>query len=525
MRIAVVILAGGDGRRIGGDKPLRRLGGQTLLDRAIALARGWSTDIAISLRHAGQFVLPSDVAEILDEGPVENGGAGPLAGVQAALAFARGREQDAVLVIPCDTPFLPTDLPQRLSAALADGAMAAVASSGGRLHPACALWRTDALARLPAWRAGGNASLRGFASHVGMQAVEWPATPDPFFNINSETELALAEQRLPPARMVDGFGRRIDYVRLSVTDRCDLRCRYCMAETMQFLPRSELLSLEELAMLSDVLIARGVRRIRLTGGEPLVRRGIETLVETIGRRIGHGLDELTLTTNATQLAPMAQRLYDAGIRRINVSLDSLDPQRFRAITRRGELARVLEGIHAARRAGLAVKINMVALNGLNDDEIESMVQWCGSQGHDLTLIETMPLGEVGEDRTDRYLPLDMVKRRLEQRYTLIPSLHRTGGPARYHDIVETGGRIGFITPLTNNFCAGCNRIRITATGTIFGCLGHDQRIELRDAMRAGGAPAVHQALDAVMAAKPQRHDFDIGQKRPAVARHMSMTGG
>ena len=325
--------------------------------------------------------------------------------------------------------------------------------------------------------------------------------------------------------LVDSFGRRIDYVRLSVTDRCDLRCRYCMSERMQFLPRRELLTLEELAALCDVLIGRGVRRIRLTGGEPLVRRGIVSLVETIGRRIGGGLDELTMTTNATQLAPVAEQLRAAGMRRLNISLDSQDSDRFRTITRRGDLAQVLRGIQAAKRAGLRIKINMVALKGLNEDEIGDMLAWCGDEGFDLTLIETMPLGSIEEDRTDRYLPLDAVRERLEQRFTLVPSLHRTGGPARYFDVVETGGRLGLITPLSNNFCAGCNRIRITATGTIFGCLGHDQKVELRDLIRAGGTEAVDEALDRLIAGKPRRHDFKIEAPRPAVARHMSVTGG
>jgi GTP 3',8-cyclase len=325
--------------------------------------------------------------------------------------------------------------------------------------------------------------------------------------------------------LIDGFGRRIDYVRLSVTDRCDLRCRYCMAEKMQFLPRSELLTIEELAQLADLLIARGVRRIRLTGGEPLVRRGITDLVRLIGDNLGHGLDELTMTTNATQLAGVADTLFAAGMRRINVSLDSRNPDRFRAITRRGDVAKVLDGIAAARTAGFAVKINMVALKGLNEGEFADMLSWCGSQGFDLTLIETMPLGTVEEDRTDRYLPLDAVKRQLEESFTLIPTLHRTGGPARYFEVEETGGRIGFITPLTNNFCAGCNRVRITATGTIYGCLGHDQHLELRDLLRGGGPEAVSAALDRLVAGKPQRHEFDIARREPAVARHMSVTGG
>jgi len=325
--------------------------------------------------------------------------------------------------------------------------------------------------------------------------------------------------------LIDGFGRRIDYVRLSITDRCDLRCRYCMAEKMTFLPRADLLTIEELAQLADVLVARGVRRIRLTGGEPLVRRGVLDLVELVGDHIGRGLDEVTMTTNATQLAGMADRLFAAGMRRINVSLDSRDPERFRMITRRGDLNQVLGGIAAAREAGLTVKINMVALKELNEDEIPDMVAWCGAQGFGLTLIETMPLGEIDEDRTDRYLPLDAVKRSLDERFTLVPTLHRTGGPARYVEVQETGTRLGFITPLSNNFCAGCNRIRITATGTIYGCLGHDQKIELRDLFRAGGLAAVDAALDRVVAGKPERHNFDIQRAEPAVERHMSVTGG
>jgi len=327
------------------------------------------------------------------------------------------------------------------------------------------------------------------------------------------------------APLVDGFGRRIDYVRLSVTDRCDLRCRYCMAEKMQFLPRSELLTLEELAALGDLFIARGVRRIRLTGGEPLVRRNIISLIRALGKRLGNGLDELTMTTNATQLADLAGPIFDAGIRRINVSLDSLDPDRFRHITRRGDLGQVLDGIAAAKGAGIAVKINMVALRGLNEADIEPMLRWCGDQGFDLTLIETMPLGDVSEDRKDRYLPLDAVRRTLEDRFTLIPSLHRTGGPARYFDVAETGGRLGLITPLTENFCSGCNRIRVTATGTIFGCLGHDQRVELRDSLRAGDLAAVDASLAELLAGKPRRHLFDIAAPAPAVGRHMSVTGG
>lgn len=325
--------------------------------------------------------------------------------------------------------------------------------------------------------------------------------------------------------LIDGFGRRINYVRLSVTDRCDLRCRYCMAEKMTFLPRADLLAFEEIEALVDILVERGVKRLRLTGGEPLVRRGVLNLVQSLGRRIGRGLEELTLTTNGTQLAGAAGSLFASGVRRVNVSLDTRDPERFAHVTRRGRLDQVLDGIAAAKAAGLAIKINMVALRGVNDDEIEPMLRWCAAQGHALSLIETMPLGEVEEDRTDHYLPLDGVKRMLEQRFTLVPSIVRTGGPAQYYDVVELSLRLGMITPLTNNFCSGCNRIRVAATGTVFGCLGHDQKVELRDLLRTGGASSVHEALDRLLAGKPRRHAFDIAAAKPALARHMSVTGG
>jgi cyclic pyranopterin phosphate synthase len=325
--------------------------------------------------------------------------------------------------------------------------------------------------------------------------------------------------------LIDSFGRPITYVRLSVTDRCDLRCRYCMAEKMSFLPKDRLLSLEELEALTDLLIARGVSKLRLTGGEPLVRRGILDLIERLGDRLGRGLQELTLTTNGTQLAGAARRLAASGVKRVNVSLDSLDPDRFAHITRRGRLDQVLDGIAAAKCAGLRIKINMVALRGLNEDEIEPMLRWCASHDYDLTLIETMPLGEVAEDREAHYLPLDAVKRELEKRFTLVSSFARTGGPARYFDVSELGVRLGLITPLSNNFCASCNRMRITATGTVYGCLGHDQRVELRDLLRGGDANAIDAALDELVAGKPQRHNFDIAAAAPAVARHMSVTGG
>jgi cyclic pyranopterin phosphate synthase len=331
-----------------------------------------------------------------------------------------------------------------------------------------------------------------------------------------------------PAALIDGFGRRISYLRLSVTDRCDLRCRYCMSEAMTFLPRSAVLTLEELAAIADAFVERGVRRIRLTGGEPLVRRGIGELAVRIGRHLGTGaLDELTLTTNATRLVEHAQGLAAAGIRRINVSLDSRDPDRFRAITRTGDLARVLDGIAAARTQGIAVKINMVALRDLNEDEVGAMLRWCVAEGHDLTLIETMPLGAVEEDRTDRYLPLDGVRRDLVEQFGLVADAHRTGGPARYLRVPGTATRVGFITPLTENFCAGCNRVRLTASGRLYMCLGHDDRVDLRAAWRDGGRQALDAAIDEALALKPRAHAFAIETRgaAPAVARHMSATGG
>lgn len=328
--------------------------------------------------------------------------------------------------------------------------------------------------------------------------------------------------------LIDGFSRQITYVRLSVTDRCDLRCAYCMPERMQFLPKARVLSLEELHRLALAFIERGVRKIRLTGGEPLVRRDLMTLVQRLGREIGNGLDELTLTTNGTQLAQHASALADAGVRRINVSLDTLQPELFARLTRRDALAQVLGGIDAADRAGLKIKINAVALKGLNEDELPDLIGWAHGRGHDVTLIEVMPLGEVEEDRFDHYLPLTQVREQLEQRWTLTESGHKTGGPARYVDVAQTGGRLGFITPLTNNFCAGCNRVRVTATGQIYMCLGQNDRVDLRAAMRGDDSEAaLDAALDRAIRRKPERHDFHIDAPgaAPALSRHMSMTGG
>ena len=325
--------------------------------------------------------------------------------------------------------------------------------------------------------------------------------------------------------MRDAFGRQIDYIRLSVTDRCNLRCTYCMAEDMQFLPRRDLLTFEEIEALARHLVARGVRRIRLTGGEPLVRKGIMDLVGRLARLRRDGLEELTLTTNGTRLPDMAQDLYDAGVRRINVSLDTLDRERFAKLTRRDEFDRVISGIEAARAAGLAIRVNAVAMRGLNDDELPTLLGWCSERGLDLGLIEAMPLGEVSLDRQSTHLPLDDVRAEIERSFTLVPSLHRTGGPARYFDVADTGTRLGLITPLSDNFCAGCNRIRIGATGTVYGCLGHDQKVELRDIIRTGGEEALDAALDRLLAGKPLRHAFDVEQREPALARHMSVTGG
>ena len=327
--------------------------------------------------------------------------------------------------------------------------------------------------------------------------------------------------------LTDSFDRRISYLRLSVTDRCDLRCAYCMPERMKFLPKSEVLSLEELHQLALALIARGVTKIRLTGGEPLVRRDVIDLVRALGRKLGDGLDELTLTTNGTQLAEFAGPLFAAGIRRVNVSLDTLNSALFADLTRRDRLAQVLEGIAAAKDAGLKVKINTVALKGLNEAEIPRLVKWAHSEGHDLTLIEVMPLGEVDGERVDHYLPLPAVRDQLEERYSLKDITDNTGGPARYVRVAETGGRLGFITPLTNNFCASCNRIRVTATGQLYACLGGVEMVDLRAALRSEAPQAkVTAALDEAMRIKPERHHFAIAEGGvPAQPRHMSVTGG
>ena len=329
--------------------------------------------------------------------------------------------------------------------------------------------------------------------------------------------------------IIDPFGRTINYLRVSVTDRCDLRCVYCMSENMTFLPRKDLLSLEELDRLCSVFVEKGVKRIRLTGGEPLVRRGVMGFIETFSRHLKTGaLEELTLTTNGTQLAKYADQLAGFGVKRLNVSLDTLDSDRFKQVTRWGDLSKVLTGIEAARKAGLQLKINMVAVKGFNEDEIVSMMNWCHDQGMDLTMIETMPLGDIGQDRNDQFISVSDISKMLQQDYTLTDIPYKTGGPARYVKVEETGGRLGFITPMTHNFCEGCNRVRLTCTGTLFMCLGQDDAADLRAPLRLSESnDGVSAAIDEAISRKPKGHDFIIDRDHtgPAVKRHMSMTGG
>ncbi len=329
--------------------------------------------------------------------------------------------------------------------------------------------------------------------------------------------------------LIDPFARRISYLRVSVTDRCDFRCVYCMSEHMTFLPKRELLTLEELDRLCSAFVGLGVKKLRLTGGEPLVRRNLMSLIRSLGRHLDSGaLEELTLTTNGSQLAAHAADLYAAGVRRINVSIDTLDPQKFKDVTRWGDLDQVLKGVDAAQKAGLKIKINTVALKEVNEDEIPSIAEWAHGRGMDLSLIETMPLGDIEGDRTDQYLPLSLVRARLASRWTLNDIPYRTGGPARYVSVAETGGRIGFITPLTHNFCESCNRVRVTCTGTLYMCLGQEDAADLRAPLRASeGDEALVAAIREAITRKPKGHDFVIDRRaaKPALARHMSTTGG
>ena len=340
---------------------------------------------------------------------------------------------------------------------------------------------------------------------------------------------ASGSEPMTQSTMIDPFGRAIDYLRVSVTDRCDFRCVYCMAEDMTFLPKRDLLSLEELDRLCTVFIEKGVRRLRLTGGEPLVRKNIMHLVRQLSRHLKTGaLDELTLTSNGSQLERFAGELADCGVKRINVSIDTLDPDKFHAITRWGRLEKVMRGIEAAEDAGLKIKLNTVALKGFNEDEIPAMLRWAHGRGMDMTVIETMPMGEIDGDRTDQYLPLSLLRAQLERQFTLKDIPFKTGGPARYVEVAETGGKLGFITPMTHNFCESCNRVRITCTGMLYMCLGQDDSADLRAALRASeGNDLLATAIDNAIARKPKGHDFVIDRRtnRPSVSRHMSVTGG
>ncbi|MEL7543368.1 MAG: GTP 3',8-cyclase MoaA [Pseudomonadota bacterium] len=341
--------------------------------------------------------------------------------------------------------------------------------------------------------------------------------------------ITAARSGTPAAEMIDPYGRHVSYLRVSVTDRCDFRCVYCMSENMTFLPKRELLTLEELNRLCGAFIAKGVRKLRITGGEPLVRKNIIWLFDQLGAHLETGaLDELTVTTNGSQLSRLAGDLYASGVRRVNVSLDTLDPVKFKLVTRWGDYAKVMDGIDAAQRAGLKVKINAVAVKGVNDTEYDEMIRWAHGRGIDLTLIETMPLGEIDADRTDQYLPLSRVRADLMERWTLTDVPHKTGGPARYVRIEETGGLMGFITPMTHNFCESCNRVRVTCTGELYMCLGQEDRADLRTPLRTSpDDQALYNAIDEAIGRKPKGHDFIIDRrsKTPAVSRHMSVTGG
>ena len=329
--------------------------------------------------------------------------------------------------------------------------------------------------------------------------------------------------------LIDPYGRAIEYLRVSVTDRCDFRCVYCMAENMTFLPKADLLSLEELETVCRRFMAVGTRKIRLTGGEPLVRRNIMHLIDNLGAEVGRGnLDEITVTTNGSQLHKMADDLYRAGMRRVNISIDTLDPDKFKQITRWGDLNKVMDGIDAARSAGLAIKLNAVALKGFNDDELGDMVAWCGEMGVDMTIIEVMPMGDIGsENRVDQYLPVSLVRANLAKRFTLTDLDYRSGGPARYVEVKETGRKLGFITPLSHNFCESCNRVRLTCTGMLYMCLGQDDSADLSAALRQHGVEGLDAAIVEAIGRKPKGHDFIIDRRHsaPAVSRHMSVTGG
>jgi cyclic pyranopterin phosphate synthase len=361
-----------------------------------------------------------------------------------------------------------------------------------------------------------------------FQSTISPRPSEATANPSTNAVISRSDPLKRETQLLDPFGRSVSYLRVSVTDRCDFRCTYCMSETMSFLPKKEVLTLDELYRLCSIFIDRGVKRIRLTGGEPLVRKNIIELVRRLGERLKDGLDELTITTNGSQLSRYADELVDCGVRRINVSLDTLDPEKFQRITRWGDFAKVMQGIEAAQHAGLKIKINTVALKGFNEQEIPALIDFTHGRGMDLTLIETMPMGEIDEDRTEQYIPLSDVRKKIEQHFTLVDAPVRTGGPARYVTVKETGGQLGFITPMTHNFCESCNRVRLTCTGKLFMCLGQDDAADFRALLRSNAHDMqLVTAIDAAIARKPKGHDFIIGREnpRPAVARHMSATGG
>lgn len=375
----------------------------------------------------------------------------------------------------------------------------------------------------------GQCDAQSEVSETASLDPAWWKRAQSFAQQYDGSEIQLTIDRNPAPPMIDPFGRAINYLRVSVTDRCDFRCTYCMSENMTFLPKKDLLTLEELDRLCTVFVEKGVKRLRLTGGEPLVRKNIMHFIRSLSRHLQSGqLDEITITTNGSQLSRFADELADCGVRRINVSLDTLDAEKFRHITRWGDIDRVHAGLEAARRAGLKIKINTVALKGFNDVEIPEIMRWAHGLGMDMTVIETMPMGEIDEDRTDNYLPLSLLRAQLAQQFTMQEIPYKTGGPARYVEIEQTGGRLGFITPMTHNFCESCNRVRLTCTGTLYMCLGQDDAADLRKPLRdSEGNELLAAAIDNAILRKPKGHDFIIDRRssKPAVARHMSVTGG
>ena len=530
--IQVIMLAAGLSRRMGArNKLLLEIDGEPLVRRSAKAYLACSDHVTVVLGHEAERVraalagLPVSFVDNLDYA------AGQQSSVRAGLARVKPEGGD-VLIGLADQPLLRAEDLHGLLAAFADegGETIVIPYRGADRGNPIVLPLPIALELK---RRGEAADCRRYIDEHPELTRRYRApnanfvtdmdTPEDAARLGVWDAPALVRE---PSPLLDRFGRTITYLRLSVTDRCDLRCTYCMAERMSFLPKSEVLTLEELSDVGEAFIDRGVRKIRITGGEPLVRPNIIEVFNRLGDRLGDGLDELTLTTNATQLPRYADRLRDAGVRRVNVSLDSLDRATFEAVTRRDQLAQALEGVDAALAAGLKVKINTVALKDRNVDELPDMIAWAHGRGMDMTLIEVMPLGETGEDRFDQYIPLPDIRARLEKSWTLTdrPRTDANGGPSAYVDVAETGGALGFITPLTNNFCAGCNRVRVTCTGRIYMCLGQDDHVDLREALRTQGD--LNAALDRALAGKPERHEFEIERQRTSgLTRHMSTTGG